>query len=169
MAALISAGSGALGAFLGAAGAVIGPWWLKKTDHKKEVHEARRKSIVDFSVKKIAQVTAYNQAFHFGGNGEDFIRANDAFNISVTDLYSRISSRDSYVKQWINEMSFKLFTIVPKDINDVATMQAFIGIAVQELIAWHSGEKTASDLTPFGLDKKGNKVNLKTWQDHWPE
>lgn len=55
--AIISAGSGIVDALFGAAGAVLGPWWLKKTEIKAEREkinmETRRRAIVEYANNKM--------------------------------------------------------------------------------------------------------------------
>lgn len=170
--ALISAGSGVFGALLGAIAAVFGPWWLKKKEVAAEIErnylEARRLAIVDYANKKMDSIQAYHQVFVLGSDNENLNESINAANKSVAELYSLIKSEDAYVKDWINKMSYKVISLKPKNIDEISKADAFLGIGIQHLISWHTGEIKTSDLQPFGLDKNGNSVWLQSWEDKWP-
>ena len=119
--ALITAGSGVLGALVGAAGAVIGPWWVKRSEILAEKHqrelENRRKAIVDFANKKLTSMQAYHQVFSLGATDESLLEKIERANVSVNELYSLIGKDDSRLKVWTNKMGFKAFSIKPKSVQ----------------------------------------------------
>lgn len=172
MVALITAASGVLGALLGAAGAIIGPWWVKRAEISSEKHqlemETRRKAIVDFSNKKIIAIQAYHQVFSLGGRDDALSEKIQNSNLSTNELYSLIGKEDSVLKDWINKMTHKAFFTGSSSINDVSKAQAFLGIGIQYIIAWHSGELKASELKPFGLNSRFEPVWLDSWDSEWP-
>jgi len=170
--ALITAGSGVLGALLGAAGAVVGPWWVKRSEiiaEKQQFEmERRRKAIVDFANKKLISMKAYHQVFSLGGKDEDLQEKIENANISTNELYSLISKEDSALKDWVNNMSFKAFTIKPSSDQELVKVDVFLGVGVQYIIAWHVGELSTSELKPFGLNANLEPVWLDTWDSEWP-
>lgn len=171
--ALITAGSGILGALLGAIAAVVGPWWLKKTELQAERTrneiEARRKAIVEFSNKKLISMQAYHQVFSLGGKDDSLICKIENANQSANELYSYIKKEDGAVKKWINGMGFRAISEKPASMDDLVKIDAFLGIGIQYLIAWHVGELRTSDLRPFGLDKNLKPVWLDSWESPWPD
>lgn len=171
--AIISAGSGIVGALFGAAGAVLGPWWLKKTEIKAEREkinmEARRRAIVEYANNKMDAMKEYHQVFSFGAKSETLTDKINEANKSATELYSRIKKEDAAVKDWINKMSFRAFSAKLSTIKDLIKIDAFLSIGIQYLIAWHVGELSIMDLKPYGLDKNSNPVWLDTWKSPWPE
>lgn len=171
--ALITAGSGVLGAMMGAAGSVIGPWWVKRSEiiaerHQREM-ENRRKAIVDFANKKLISMQAYHQVFSLGGADESLLEKVERANISANELYSLISKDDYRLKEWINKMGYKALSIKPKSLQDLIKVDAFLGVGVQYLIAWHVGELNTSELRPFGLNANLEPVWLDTWDSKWPD
>lgn len=171
--AIITAGSGILGAILGASGAVLGPWWVKKTELQaqraaSEIEE-RRKAIVDFADKKSAALTEYHQVFCFGSKSDGLIDLTNAANKSSTELYSRIKKDDALVKDWINKMCFRAFASKPKTFEELTQINAFFHAGIQHLLSWHVGELSTKGLKPFGLDKENNPVWLKDWETAWPK
>jgi len=171
--ALITAGSGVLGALLGAAGAVVGPWWVKRSEiiaeKQQRETESRRKAIVDFANKKLISMQAYHQVFSLGGKDEALLEKIENANISANELYSLISKEDSALKDWINKMGFKAFSIKPKSVQELVKIDTFLGVGVQYIIAWHVGELSTSDLKPFGLNANLEPVWLDAWDSEWPK
>ena len=170
--AYIAAGSAIIGAFLGAVGAVLGPWWLKKTaieaERKLNEYEARRKAIVDFTNKKIDSMREYHQVFSLGGTSDTLPDKLDEANKSVTDLYTYIKKEDRAVKDWINKMGYRTSSIQISSNEDLLKADAFLGVGVQYLIAWHVGELATTDLKPYGLDRNNQPVELESWEEAWP-
>ena len=171
--ALITAGSGVLGALLGAAGAVVGPWWVKRSEivaaKKQREAESRRKAVVDFANKKLISMRAYHQVFSLGVKDEYLLDKIENANISANELYSLISKEDSALKDWINKMSFKAFAIKPKSAQELMKIDAFLRVGVQYIIAWHVGELSASEFKPFGLNSNLEPVWLDDWDSEWPK
>ena len=170
--AYIAAGGAILGAFFGAVGSVIGPWWLKKTEldsqRKASEHEARRKAIVEFANKKIDSMREYHQVFTLGHKSDTLIDKLNEANKSATELYSYIKKEDAAVKDWVNQMGHRAILMRPSSINDLVRVDAFLGIGIQYLIAWHVGELATNDLRPYGLDKTNQPVWLESWGFQWP-
>ena len=170
--ALITAGSGVLGALLGAAGAVIGPWWVKRAEiiaeRQQREMESRRKAIVDFANKKLISMQAYHQVFSLGGKDESLLGKVENANISANELYSLISKEDSALKDWINKMGFKAFSAKPSSVQELVKIDAFLSTGVQYIIAWHVGELNTSELKPFGLNSNLEPVWLDSWDSEWP-
>ena len=172
--ALISAASGVFGALFGALGAVIGPWWLKKlelgAERERSYLDARRAAIVAFSNAKLDVMREYHQVFVLGGSGMGKLtEAIGNANKTATELFSLIKKEDASVKKWINSMGHKSLMLKPKTIEELSRVDAFLGIGVQHLIAWHVGELVTSELRPFGLDKSCESVWLKEWNEPWPQ
>lgn len=84
-------------------------------------------------------------------------------NSSTNELYSLISKDDSGLKEWINKMGFKAFSIKPESVQNLIKIDAFLGVGVQYLIAWHVGELSTSELRPFGLNANPELVWLDSW------
>jgi uncharacterized membrane-anchored protein YhcB (DUF1043 family) len=120
--ALISAGSAVVGALLGAVAAVLGPWALKrleiKSDRETIYMEARRVAIVKFANCKTDSIQQDYQSIFSEINNESLALAFNEANKSVTELYSLINKNDAHVKNWINKMGFKAFTLRPSNIDE---------------------------------------------------
>lgn len=171
--ALITGLSGVLGALLGAVAAILGPWWIKRQEIDSQqlnaYIEARRRAIVDFANKKLISMQAYHQVISMGGKDEYFFEKIENSNMSANELYSLIKKEDSALKDWINNMSYKAISIKPSSIQDLVKIDAFLGVGVQYILAWHVGQFSTSDLKPFGLNTDLKPVWLDAWDSEWPK
>ena len=55
------------------------------------------------------------------------------------------------------------------NIDELYKADAFLGMGIQHLLSWHTGEISNAELRPFGLDKSGNSIWLNDWDQPWPE
>ena len=170
--ALITAGSGIVGAALGAIAAVIGPWWVKKTEINEERarndKEEMRRALVDLSVKYTEAILEFYQVFSFGKKNSDIVNINNQSNNAITELYSRVKKEDAGFKSWMNGFFARSRAFQIKGVEDLGSVSAFVNVGFLHAISWHVGELSTHELKPFGLDAQGNTVWLSDWNDEWP-
>jgi hypothetical protein len=144
--ALITALAGFFGALLGAASAVVGPWWLSRSERKAQVAaetlEMRRLAIVEwFDAKVDMAASAEDPKPSQEQAHARTVRGNRA----GTELASRISAEDEAVVAWMSGVSYVVTTLPAKE------QIAFIGVAQDLLFRWHRGTLSTSRLKPFEL------------------
>jgi len=144
--ALITALAGFFGALLGAAGAVVGPWWLSRSERNAQVAaeglELRRVAIVNWFDAKIDMASTAEDP---NPSQEEAHARTGRENRAGTELASRISADDEAVVAWMSGVSYVVSTL------PAGAQIAFISAAQDLLFRWHRGTLPTSSLKPFEL------------------
>jgi hypothetical protein len=159
---LITALAGFLGALLGAVAAVIGPWWLKKSDRKaateSERIEARRAAIVEWVHASIALAGQPDPADPKLLDLQ--VRANQA----SVELLSRLRGTEFAVAKWINDVGVFGSHEVARDVRLRAYSEA-----AEMIMDWHRGNRGQDQLRPFQIvrvEQDGELVGV--FSERWP-
>jgi len=153
--ALITAGAGFFGALLGAVGAVIGPWWVRRSDRLAEAEANRRTERRDAIVEYVdAQVALTGVIDDVDRRKEASRRAN----ASLTLLTSRLEPGEKPVDDWLHGLG----TYAVRGLSAGYRQMAF-GTAGRMLLAWHRGDISMNDLKPYLLHHSGGMIVRDSW------
>jgi hypothetical protein len=157
---LITALAGFFGALVGALAAVIGPWWLRRSDRTATVEadraEARRVAVVNW-VEAVL-----NLSMQLDDEGiERKVKANRA----VAELTSRLLPAEKRVDEWIHGLGAYAKSSVDQSIR----FSAF-SMAGMVLIAWQRGDLDQSKLKPFTIVWDSERMeHAAAIREDWPD
>ncbi|MHA6695630.1 hypothetical protein [Homoserinimonas sp. A520] len=157
---LIAAGAGFFGALVGAIAAVLGPWWLRRSDRtssERAAHlESRRAAIVEYVD---AQVSLANHVVE--ADEETKARAIRA-NRALAELTSRLLPGERAVDDWLHGLG-----VYGAISTDTRIRTWGFGFAGRILLSWHRGETTVAELRPFRIVISEGTVS-SIFVNDWP-
>lgn len=143
--ALVSAGSGLIGAIVGGlvtlATTYFGPKWERERLENAEFMERRRLAIVAWVRAGHLLATAVTR------KDDDLAVKADAFNVAHSDLTSLIRADETHVDNFIHGAGSYSGTFK----HNSGARRLIIGNAGRLLLAWHRGSIPADQLRPFKL------------------
>ncbi|WP_353809142.1 hypothetical protein [Agromyces sp. SYSU T00194] len=140
---LIAASAGVLGALLGAAGAVFGPWWLSRAQHDRDLERERREAL---RLAVVEWVNAHIDMANRMDKGESPGEAAGRMNRALTEISSRLVPGDRPVETWVHGTGAYSSAAASAGLRRRA-----YGSAGRMLLAWNRGEVKAGELRPFHL------------------
>jgi hypothetical protein len=158
--ALITAFAGFSGALSGAVAAVIGPWWLRRSDRvatsAAEARELRRLALVEWVDAELA---------YLAGQTDDVAeRAEPAarFHRATMVIASRLTPDEEPVLDWLAGLASA------SDELDSNSGRSMLSVGTQMIFQWHRGTLPVEKLVPFHLvSRADNRVRITrgSWRD----
>jgi len=160
--ALISAGSGLVGALVGAVAAVVGPAFLQK----RQLREARERDRVDRRTASLAEfISALLQSSNFLPPFEGEQKAiPERVNRALTELQLTLNEAEQPVASYVTNLARE---VAMKD--TLNGRWGTVNQGGQALTEWARGVISMSDLTPFEFVRIGDSGQLMIHAlDRWP-
>jgi hypothetical protein len=138
---LITALAGFSGALLGALAAVVGPWWLRRSDRlateKSGSLEARRLAIVEWLDSQISLMN------HLEIGGTETPALAERTNHATFNLLSRFSREEDAVGKWM--LSLQLAAEIVGEPGN----REYFNVGGQMLLEWQAGVRSTEQVVPF--------------------